>query len=158
MSINLPYSEGTSERLLHKLRSHKIRSTFCTENTFRKILCTTKDWVAIENKNNIVCKIDCSHCEAVCICESKRFLKSRSDEHKSLSGIKIVIRMKLQKTVGKRITALAAIRRALLIRKAGAFLGRSKKPYILWRILITLTKFPTCFLKYGYLFSRKIPV
>ena len=43
MSINLPYSEGTSERLRHKLRSHKIRSTFCTENTFRKILCTTKD-------------------------------------------------------------------------------------------------------------------
>ena len=75
--------------------------------------------------------MDCSHCEAVYICESKRFLKSRSDEHKSLSEIKIVIRMKLQKTVGKRTTALAAIRRTLLIRKAGAFLGISKKPYIL---------------------------
>ena len=29
--------------------------------------------------------------------------------------------------------------------------GRSKKPYILWRILTILTKYPTCFLKYGFL-------
>ena len=27
MSINLPYVEGTSEKLQHILRSHKIRST-----------------------------------------------------------------------------------------------------------------------------------
>ena len=30
-------------------------------------------------------------------------------------------------------------------------LGRSKKPYILSRIVITVTKFPRCFLKYGFL-------
>ena len=33
MSIDLRYIEGTSEKLWHILRSHKIRSTFCTENT-----------------------------------------------------------------------------------------------------------------------------
>ena len=33
MSINLPYIEGTSEKLQRILRSHKIRSTFCTEMT-----------------------------------------------------------------------------------------------------------------------------
>ena len=39
MSINLPYVEGTSERLPRILRSHKIRSTFYTEKTLRKLLC-----------------------------------------------------------------------------------------------------------------------
>ena len=47
MSINLPYFEGTSEKLRrirsHILRSHKIRSTFYTENTLCKFLCKLKD-------------------------------------------------------------------------------------------------------------------
>ena len=82
MSINLPYVEGTSEKLRRILRSHKIRSTFYTENTLRKLLCKPKDQVAAEDKNNIVYEIDCSNCEAVYFGESKRSLKSRSDEHK----------------------------------------------------------------------------
>ena len=43
ISINLPYVEGTSEKLRRILRSHKIRSTFYTENTLRKLLCKPKD-------------------------------------------------------------------------------------------------------------------
>ena len=43
MSINLPSAEGTSEKLQHILRSHKIRSTFYTEITLRKLLCKPKD-------------------------------------------------------------------------------------------------------------------
>ena len=82
MSINLPYVEGTSEKLWHILRSHKIRSTFYTENTLRKLLCKPKDRVATEDKNKIVYEIDCSNCEAVYFDESKRSLKLRSDEHK----------------------------------------------------------------------------
>ena len=39
MSINLPYVEATSEKLRRTLRSHKIRSTFYTESTLRKLLC-----------------------------------------------------------------------------------------------------------------------
>ena len=54
MSINLPYVEGTSEKLRSILRSQKIRSTLYTENTLRKLLCKPKDRVAIEDKNNIV--------------------------------------------------------------------------------------------------------
>ena len=50
---------------------------------------------------------------------------------KDLSGIAIVIRMKLLNTAGKQITTLSGIKRKLLIGKAGQFLGRSKKPYIL---------------------------
>ena len=42
------------------LRSHKIRSTFYTENTMRKLLCKTKDCVATEDKNEIVYEIGCS--------------------------------------------------------------------------------------------------
>ena len=57
MSINLPYVEGTSEKLRRILRSHKIRSTFYTENTLRKLLCKPKDRVATEDKSNIIMKL-----------------------------------------------------------------------------------------------------
>ena len=82
MSINLPYVEGTSERLRRILRSHKIRSIFYTGKTLRKLLCKPKQPVATVDKNNIVHEIDCSNCQAVYYGESKRSLKSRSDEHK----------------------------------------------------------------------------
>ena len=65
MSINLPHVEGTSEKLRRIPKSHKIRSTFYTESTLRKLLCKLKDPVATEDKNNIVYEIDCSNCEAV---------------------------------------------------------------------------------------------
>ena len=54
------------------LRSHKIRLTFYTEMTLRKLLCKPKDRVATEDKNNIVYEIDCSNCQAVYFGESKR--------------------------------------------------------------------------------------
>ena len=47
-----------------------------------KLLCKPKDRVATEDKNNIVYEIDCSNSEAVYFGESKRSLKSRSDEQK----------------------------------------------------------------------------
>ena len=81
MSINLPYVEGTTEKLWRILRSHKIRSTFYTEKTLHKFLCKSKDRVATEDKNNIVYESDCSNCEAVYYSESRWSLKSRSDEH-----------------------------------------------------------------------------
>ena len=82
MSVNLPYIEGTSEKLQRILRSYKIRSTFYTEKTLRKLLCKPKDPIAREDKNNIDYEIDCSNCQAVYFGESKQSLKLRSDEHK----------------------------------------------------------------------------
>ena len=79
MSINLPYVEGNCEKLRRVLRSHKIRLTFYTD--LRKLLCKLKDRVAAEDENKIVYKIDCSKCQVVYFGESKRSLKSRSDEH-----------------------------------------------------------------------------
>ena len=61
MSINLPYVEGISEKLLRILISHKIRSTFYTESTFHKLLCKPKDRVATEDENNIFDEIDPSN-------------------------------------------------------------------------------------------------
>ena len=58
MSINLPYFEGTSEKLRRILRSHKIRFIFYTENTLRKLLCKLEDQVSTEDKNNIVYEIN----------------------------------------------------------------------------------------------------
>ena len=43
VSINLPYVEGTSEKLCCILRSHKIKSTFYTERALRKLLCKPQD-------------------------------------------------------------------------------------------------------------------
>ena len=50
MSINLPYIERTSEKLRRILRSYRMRSTFYTESTLRKLLCKPKDRVATEDK------------------------------------------------------------------------------------------------------------
>ena len=82
MSITLPYVESTKEKLRRILRSYKIRSTFYTESTLRKLLRKAKDPVAIEDKNKVVYEINCSNNEAVYFGESKRSLKSRSDEYK----------------------------------------------------------------------------
>ena len=119
MSINLPYIEGTIEKLWQILRSDKIGSTFYTENTLCKLLCKPKDQVATEDKSNIVYGIDCSsNCEAVF--KGLNGLQNHVQMNtKDLSGIAVVIRMKLQNTVGKRILTLAGIRRKLLIEKAG---------------------------------------
>ena len=88
MSINLPYIEGTSEKLWGMPRSCKVRSTFYNQSTLCKVLCKLKDQAATDYKSNIV------------------------------KGIVIVVRMKLQNTVGKQITTIAWIRRKLLIGKA----------------------------------------
>ena len=50
MSINLPYVECTGEKLRHILRSQKIKSTYYTESTLRKLLSKHKDRVATEDK------------------------------------------------------------------------------------------------------------
>ena len=65
MSINLPYVQGTSEKLRRILKSHKIKSTFYTENNLHKFLCKQKDLEVPEDKNNVVYQIDCSNSEAV---------------------------------------------------------------------------------------------
>ena len=61
MSINLPYEEGTSEKLRRILISHKVRSTFYTKSTFHKLTCKPKDRVATQDKNKIVDETDCSN-------------------------------------------------------------------------------------------------
>ena len=111
MSINLPYIQGTSEKLWHILRSHKVRSTSYNESILSKLLYKLKYQVATEDKDNIVYEIDCSNSKAVYFSESKWSL--------NLTIFVIVKRMKLQGIVEKEITALAGIRRKLWIGKAG---------------------------------------
>ena len=52
MSINLRYVEGTTKNLRCILKCHKVRSTFYTESTLRKLICKPKCRVATEDKNN----------------------------------------------------------------------------------------------------------
>ena len=119
MSINLLYVEGTCEKLRHILRSHKIRSTFYTEKTLHKLLYKPKDLVATENKNNIFYEINFSNCQAVTLVNLNGLWNRIQMNTKDLSGIAIMIRIKLLNTAGKQITTLTGIRRKLLIGKAG---------------------------------------
>ena len=87
ISIHLPYVEGPRETLRRILRSYEVRSTFYTEMTLCKVLWKPKDWVTTEDKNiivihNVVYEIDFSNCQAGYFGESKRSLKSHSDQHK----------------------------------------------------------------------------
>ena len=50
MNINLPYVEGTTEKLWLVLRPHKIRSIFYTESKLRKLLYKPTDLLAREDK------------------------------------------------------------------------------------------------------------
>ena len=84
MSINFSCIENVSEKLRRILRSHKIRSTFYSENTLYKLLGKSKDRVATEDNNKIVYEIDCSNCVAVYLGESKRSLKSHSYNKRSV--------------------------------------------------------------------------
>ena len=131
MSINLLHVEGTSEKLQHTLISHKIRSTFYTEKTLCKLLCKPKDQVATEDKNNISHKIDCRNCEAVYFAESKRSLKSPSDEHKRSVRNCNCDKNEIAKHSWEADHNFNWDQKKVIERKAGYFLGRSKKPYIL---------------------------
>ena len=64
-------------------------------------LCKPKNQVVTEDGKNIVYEIDCSNCEAVYFGESKRYLKSHSDEHKRSIRNCDCDRMKLRNIVGK---------------------------------------------------------
>ena len=57
MCVNLQYVEGASKKLRHKLRSHKIRSIFHTENILCKILCKPEDRVIAEDIKNTFMKL-----------------------------------------------------------------------------------------------------
>ena len=70
---------GVVQKLWHILRYHKIRSTFCTENTLHKLLCNQ---VGTEDKEYIIFEIDCNNYQAVYFNKSKWSVKLGSDEHK----------------------------------------------------------------------------
>ena len=105
--------------LQHILKSHKIRSTFNTENILRKLICKPKDRVATENKNNIIYEIDCSNCEAVYFSESTLSLKLCSDEHKRSVRNCDCDQNEIAKHCWEADLTLAGIGRKLLIGKAG---------------------------------------
>ena len=137
ISINLPSVQGTSEKRRRIRRSHKTRSTFYTEMTLRKLFYKPKDRVTTEDKNNIVYEIDCSNCQAVYFGESKRSLKSRSDEHKRYVTNCDCDKNEIAKHCWEADHNFIWDQKKVINRES--------------RLRITLTKFPTCFLKYGFL-------
>ena len=82
MSINLPYVESNCEKLWCTLRSHKIKSTFYNKNTSRELLCKSKDKVAKKIKTISFMRLTVLSVKQSTFGESKRSLKSCSDEYK----------------------------------------------------------------------------
>ena len=83
--MNLPYVKVLVKNYgaysdLCKIRSiqnrYKIRSTFYTEITLRKLLCKPKGRIATEDKSNSVYEIDWNNCKEVCFGESKQFFET----------------------------------------------------------------------------------
>ena len=69
--INLPYILCLSEQLQRTLSHHNIKSAFCAAVTLRRILPGPKDPIPTEKKHNIIYKLDCKDCDAVCMGESR---------------------------------------------------------------------------------------
>ena len=81
--VNLPYINGTSNILRRIFNEHKIKSTFTSKETLRKILSHPKDkQLSQEKKSNVVYQIPCNDCQTVYIGETKRTLVQRVQEHK----------------------------------------------------------------------------
>ena len=116
-----------------------------------KLLCKARDRVAAEDKNSIVYQIDCSNCEAVYFSESIWSLKSRSDKHKRSFRNYDCDKNDTAKHCWEADHNFTWDQKKVVYRENRLIPRKIKKPYILWRILITLTKFRTCFLKFGLL-------
>ena len=144
MGINLPYVEGTSEILRLILRS----PLSILKNTFRKLLCKPKDQAATEN--NIVYEIDCSNYEGGYFGVSKRSLTLRSDERKRSFRNCNCKKNKIAKYWFEADHSFSRDQKKVIDGES-RLIPRKIKKYILCRILITLRKFLTCFLKFGFL-------
>ena len=103
------------------MRYHKLRSFFKTiENNLCKLLFKPKDWVATNDKSSIAYECNCSNSKTFYFGESKRSLKSCSDEDERSVRNGDCKKNEISKnTTGKHIATLAGIRRKLLIEKAG---------------------------------------
>ena len=116
-----------------------------------KPLCKPKDRVATEDKNNIVYEIHFSNCEAVYFGESKRSLKLRSDEHKRSVRNCDCDKNEIAKHCWEVDHNFNWYQKKLIDREIRLIPRKIKETIHSLKILITLTKFPTCFLKYGFL-------
>ena len=75
-STYLTFKESVSS-----LNKHNIKATFYTQTTLRSLLSKPKDPIPKEDRNNAVYQLNCKHCEAVYVGETKRTLNIRAEQH-----------------------------------------------------------------------------
>ena len=117
----------------------------------RKLLCKPKDQVATEDKNNIVYEIDCSNCEAVYFGESKRSLKSRSDEHKRSVRNCDCDKNEIAKHCWEADHNFNWDQKKVVDRESRLIPRKIKETIHSLKNPNHINKFPICFLKYGFL-------
>ena len=150
MSITILYVENTIERLPHVFKSYKIRSTFYTENTLHKILCKPKDVLLRKIKTILFMKLTSDY-KAVYIGESERSLKSWSDEHKRPVRNWDYDKNEIAKHYCEANHNFSWNEKKVVDQESRLIHRKIIESIIFRRTLITLAKFPTCFLKYGLL-------
>ena len=122
------------------VKTHKIRSTLYTGSTLRKLFYKPKHWVTTEDKN-VFYENNSSNCESVYFGESHKIFVRNCDCDKN----------EIAKHCREADHNFSWDQKKVVDRESRSIPMMIKKTYILWRILIMLTKFPTCFMKYGFL-------
>ena len=80
------YIQGASEQFRGTFDKYNIKTTFYTPTTLRSLLSKPKDANPKEDRNNVICQLDCKDCETVYVGETKRTLNIRANEH--ISAVK----------------------------------------------------------------------
>jgi hypothetical protein len=81
-TVQVPYREGTSERIRAVLAEFNIRTVFKIDNTVGKHLVHPKDPIDSGDQTDCIYEIRCGDCDATYIGETSRQLKVRIAEHK----------------------------------------------------------------------------
>lgn len=79
--ISTPYIRGASEHTGKLLKEFNIRLSNKSRNTLRSKLSKLKDSIPIQNRTNVVYKINCKNCTKKYIGETGRELNIRLKEH-----------------------------------------------------------------------------
>ena len=80
--VTIPFIQGVSEAVTRILSDINVQVHMKPFRTLRRILSHLKDRIPDNDKSNVVYKINCRDCDASCVGETKRALKTRVSEHR----------------------------------------------------------------------------
>ena len=135
---------------IHLTCAKKLAKSFLFEQGYRITSFDKIEWLK-KIKNNIANKIDCSDCEEVYFSESKQPLKSRWGEQKRSVQNCDCKKNEIAKHCWEADHNFSWSQKKVLDTESRLIPRKIKETIHSLKNLITLIKFPTYFLKYGFL-------